>query len=58
MFNDIKTLLAMVRSVSAASADAMTEARWLTPVGVEIRHPGDTAEMLPGDDVRVESFVE
>jgi hypothetical protein len=26
--------------------------KWLGPFGVDIRYPGDAAEMLPGDEVR------
>ena len=30
----------------------MSEAKWLTPFGVEIRYPGEAAEMLPGDEAK------
>ena len=30
----------------------MSGAKWLGPFGVDIRYPGDAAEMLPGDEVR------
>jgi hypothetical protein len=30
----------------------LSGAKWLTPFGVEIRYPGDTAEMLPGDEMK------
>jgi len=33
-------------------ADSLSAAKWLTPFGVEIRYPGDTAEMLPGDETK------
>src|ERR1035441_7544759 len=47
--HDIKTLLHLA---GAPVADSLSGAKWLTPFGVEIRYPGDTAEMLPGDEVR------
>lgn len=28
----------------------MREADWLSPFGVKVRYPGDTPEMLPGDE--------
>ena len=47
--HDIKTLLHLVGD---PVADALAGAKWLTPFGVEIRYPSDTAEMLPGDQVK------
>jgi HEPN domain-containing protein len=47
--HDIKTLLHLA---GVPVADSLSGAKWLTPFGAEIRYPGDTAEMLPGDEVR------
>src|ERR1017187_5386212 len=47
--HDIKALLQLAGD---AVADSLGGAKWLTPFGVEIRYPGDTAEMLPGDEVK------
>ena len=47
--HDIKTLLHLA---GAPVADSLSGAKWLTPFGVEIRYPGDTAEMLPGDEMK------
>src|ERR1017187_671752 len=47
--HDIKTLLQLAGD---PVADSLSGARWLTPFGVEIRYPGDTAEMLPGEEDR------
>jgi HEPN domain-containing protein len=47
--HDIKTLLHLA---GAPVADSLSGANWLTPFGVEIRYPGDTAEMLPGDEIK------
>jgi HEPN domain-containing protein len=45
--HDIRTLLELVGDPLANSLNA---AKWLTPFGVGIRYPGDSAEMLPGDE--------
>ena len=45
--HDIKLLLELAGDPLAGS---LSDAKWLTPFGVEIRYPGDTAEMLPGDE--------
>jgi HEPN domain-containing protein len=50
--HDIRTLLALVRGVDAQAAETMNRAQWLTPFGVEIRYPGDAAEMLPGEEAK------
>jgi HEPN domain-containing protein len=47
--HDIKTLLHLA---GVPVADSLSGAQWLTPFGVEIRYPGDTAEMLPGDEIK------
>jgi len=41
-----------VRGVNREAADALSGAKWLGPFGVDIRYPGDAAEMLPGDEVK------
>ena len=38
--------------VTSPVAEALSRAAWLTPFGVEIRYPGDFAEMLPGDEAK------
>ena len=38
--------------VNPEAADALSGANLLGPFGVDIRYPGDAAEMLPGDEVR------
>lgn len=50
--HDIKTLLQLVSTASSQVANSLSGAGWLTPFGVEIRYPGDTAEMLPGDEAK------
>jgi len=50
--HQIQRLLILVSGVNREAAGALTGARWLGPFGVEIRYPGDAAEMLPGDELR------
>jgi HEPN domain-containing protein len=50
--HEIKRLLALVNRANPEAADALSGAKWLGPFGVDIRYPGDAAEMLPGDEVR------
>jgi HEPN domain-containing protein len=50
--HEIKRLLALVSRANSEAADALSGAKWLGPFGVDVRYPGDAAEMLPGDEVR------
>jgi HEPN domain-containing protein len=50
--HDIERLLTLVSGVSRETAAALNATTWLGPFGVEIRYPGDAAEMLPGDEVK------
>jgi len=50
--HDIKTLPRLAGSASGPVAETVTGASWLTPIGVEIRYPGETAGMLPGEEPR------
>ena len=50
--HEIKRLLALVSGANPEEADALSGAKWLGPFGVDVRYPGDAAEMLPGDEVR------
>jgi len=50
--HEIRRLLELLRPSDPEVADALPDARWLDPFGVEIRYPGDRAETLPGDDAR------
>ena len=50
--HEIERLLALVSSANPEAADALGCAKWLGPFAVDIRYPGDAAEMLPGDEVR------
>jgi hypothetical protein len=50
--HEIERLLALVSTANPEAADALGPAKWLGPFAVDIRYPGDAAEMLPGDEVR------
>jgi HEPN domain-containing protein len=50
--HEIERLLALLSSANPEAADALGCTKWLGPVAVDIRYPGDAAEMLPGDEVR------
>jgi HEPN domain-containing protein len=50
--HDIKALLQLVGSANGPVADSLSAARWLTRFSVEVRYPGDAAEMLPGDEAK------
>ena len=50
--HEIERLLALVGSANPEAADALGPAKWLGPFAVDVRYPGDAAEMLPGDEVR------
>jgi HEPN domain-containing protein len=45
--HDLQTLLQVAGDPVAGILGGAT---WLTPFGVAVRYPGDTAEMLPGDE--------
>jgi len=48
----IRRLLLLLRPVEPALADALEDANWLSPFGVDIRYPADFPETLPGDEAR------
>jgi HEPN domain-containing protein len=48
--HQIHRLLSLLSGVNREGAESLTGASWLArPLGVEIRYPGDAAEMLSGD---------
>jgi HEPN domain-containing protein len=50
--HELDRLLTLVGTANSEVADALTETKWLGPFAVDIRYPGDAAEMLPGDEVK------
>ena len=50
--HEIERLLALLSSANPVAAGSLGCAKWLGPFAVDIRYPGDAAEMLPGDEVR------
>jgi HEPN domain-containing protein len=50
--HDIGTVLDLVAVCAPATAAALQDATLLTPFGVEVRYPGDTPELMPGEETR------
>ena len=48
----IRRLLLLLQPAEPALADALEDANWLSPFGVDIRYPADFPETLPGDEAR------
>ena len=48
----IRRLLLLLQPVEPILADALDDANWLSPFGVDIRYPADFPETLPGDEAR------
>jgi HEPN domain-containing protein len=48
----IRHLLLLLQPVEPALANALEDANWLSPFGVDIRYPADFPETLPGDEAR------
>jgi HEPN domain-containing protein len=48
----IRRLLLLLQPVEPRLADALEDANWLSPFGVDIRYPADFPETLPGDEAR------
>jgi hypothetical protein len=42
----------LLQPVEPTLADALEDANWLSPFGVDIRYPADSPETLPGDEAR------
>ncbi|MFN0101916.1 MAG: hypothetical protein ACKV2U_07475 [Bryobacteraceae bacterium] len=45
-------MLRILRTVAPEIAEALSDANWLTPLGVDVRYPGDFPETLPEDEKR------
>jgi len=50
--HDIGKVLDLVAGPEPDAAAALQEATLLTPYGVEVRYPGDSPELLPGEETR------
>jgi HEPN domain-containing protein len=48
----IRRLLLLLQPVEPTLADALEDANWLSPFGVDIRYPADFPDTLPGDEAR------
>jgi HEPN domain-containing protein len=50
--HDIQALLRLAENAGTLPTGSLVNAKWLTPFGVEVRYPGDSAELLPGDEMK------
>ncbi len=50
--HDMGKVLDLVATCEPAIAVTLQEASVLTPFGVEVRYPGDSPELLPGEEIR------
>jgi HEPN domain-containing protein len=50
--HSIRRLLRLAGRVNKEIPEALRDAAWLTPFGVEARYPDDAAEILPGGETK------
>jgi HEPN domain-containing protein len=50
--HDIEKLLHLAAPVNPSVIETIFPAKWLGPFAVEIRYPGDTPDVLPGDETK------
>lgn len=50
--HDLKALLGLLQGAIGPAAESLEGIAWLNPFGVDVRYPGDAAEVLPGDEVK------
>jgi HEPN domain-containing protein len=48
--HEIRRLLELLNASDPEVVEALPDAKWLDPFGVEIRYPSDRPETLPGDE--------
>ena len=56
--HELRRLLELLRASDREVAEALADAKWLDPFGVEIRYPSDRPETLPGDEQRALQLAE
>ena len=49
--HDIRALLKLAELTVAGISQRLQEAEFLNPFGVDVRYPGDSPDMLPGDEL-------
>ena len=49
--HDIRKLLALIAGIHPEIAILLRDADLLTPFGVELRYPGDSPELVPGEEL-------
>jgi HEPN domain-containing protein len=50
--HDIEKLLYLAAPLNRAVIETLFPARWLGPFAVEVRYPGDSPDLLPGDEAK------
>lgn len=50
--HDLSKLLDLIEGCEPCTSMALRESTLLTPFGAEGRYPGDTPELLPGEEIR------
>jgi HEPN domain-containing protein len=56
--HEIRRLLELLNESDHEVVEALPDAKWLDPFGVEIRYPSDRPETLPGDEKRALQLAE
>jgi HEPN domain-containing protein len=56
--HEIRRLLELLDASDHEVVQALPDAKWLDPFGVEIRYPSDRPETLPGDEQRALQLAE
>ena len=56
--HEIRRLLELLNESDHEVVEALPDAKWLDPFGVEIRYPSDRPETLPGDEKRALKLAE
>jgi HEPN domain-containing protein len=56
--HEIRRLLELLKASDHGVAEALPDAKWLDPFGVDIRYPSDRPETIPGDERRALQLAE
>jgi HEPN domain-containing protein len=56
--HEIRRLPGLLNASDPAVFEALPDAKWLDPFGVDIRYPSDRPETMPGDEQRALQLAE
>ena len=56
--HEIRRLLELLNGSDRQVSEALPDAKWLDPFGVDIRYPSDRPETTPGDELRALQLAE